>query len=329
MLVITRIELEKTLSVLPCADPLAWFSMQPKPLLQDIARLIRSESIAVASSRIKTIYTYQQYVIQAKVAPKPKRTKRTKRTKPPKPAPETIRKGTIVATIIRIGTKPITGLMIETEYGLIRIKCPQLDAKHLTLFVEDGTIVDQFLSTSNDGIKPLVGKRKNTHENATPHVYDLIIKYDPEQVLALAKKTGEKDSVLIAKAKLIAASNAKEVKNTTSMLQKGPIVATLVRVPRQKSSAVVRLSIDTEYGSIIAKPPQPDMNHLILFIKYGEIFDYGFSKSIDGAKTSIGIKRKRYANDNLVGHIYDLIINHNPISQMKTDTTIFLEGTRK
>ena len=205
---ITKDELEQTLSALSRPDRLAWFKAQPSALQQDIALLIRTESIAAASARIKAIENCQAMLLMkpksiekekqkarikaAKAKEKEKEKARIKATKAKekartrKDSTEIVRP-TIVGMIVRIGTeeRPRVGLSIETEFGSLIVNPPRFSSvKYLTLFVKDGEIVDKALSAAESGVKAAINTRSYTYPGAIAHVYDLVIKYNHEQTLS-------------------------------------------------------------------------------------------------------------------------------------------------
>ena len=201
--VITKNELHQVLSILSDADPLAWFMAQPSALQQDVALLIRAESIAAASARIKAIETHQNLLlIKPKSIEKKKEKARIKAAKIKKKEKEKAKikaamaeknrkdktgivRPTIVATIVRLGTKerPRLGLAIDSEFGSMVLKVPRADARYLTLFIKDRSILDKALSAAESGVKAAINTRSYTYPGAIPHVYDLVIQYNHEQSL--------------------------------------------------------------------------------------------------------------------------------------------------
>lgn len=185
--IITENELNQTLSVLSRPDRLAWFMAQPKGLQQDIALLIKTESIEAASARIKAIENCQtMWEMKNKAIEEKKAKAAVKKTRIHKDKTGMIRHLTIVGMITRIegAKRPVIGLEIETEYGPIVIKSPRLDSKYLILFVEDGAIVGKSLCVSDKYVKPAINFKQLTFPDSIPHVYDLVVQYNHEQTLS-------------------------------------------------------------------------------------------------------------------------------------------------
>ena len=189
--VITKNELNQVLSILSAADPLAWFMAQPSALQQAVALLIRAESIAAASARIKAIETHQNLLLmKPKSIEKEKEKARIKAAKVKEKEKDTTgtpNHSTIVGMIVRIGTeeRPRVGLSIETEFGSIILNPPRFsNVKYLTLFVKDGAIVDKALSAAESGVKAAINTRSYTYPGAIPHVYNLVVQYNHEQSLS-------------------------------------------------------------------------------------------------------------------------------------------------
>ena len=149
-MLITKEQLNKVLSVLPIADPLAWFKEQSKPFQQAVAALISTDEVDRAQSKVRTKQKQQGITIEPGVV---------------------------------VGLLSSRGLMISTEYGDFTVIAPRADAKYLILYVEDGKLATKSLSKSLQGVKASFNLRKKTHPFAVPIVFDVVLRYDAEEIL--------------------------------------------------------------------------------------------------------------------------------------------------